>query len=128
MTTPGRDHTAGRTHRPLGHQGERDTFRDPWWRSRHNHRDLPRDVADSLARARRTRGWTLREAGNRLGIAHSMIAHLEHAERRPSVALAELLVRGYRLSGREADRLFEVARPWAGRSSPYRTGLFPVDD
>lgn len=93
---------------------ENTTIRGSGWRT------LDRDVAALLRHARRARGWTIRGAGRRLGVAASMICHLEHGERRPSTVLAEILIDGYKMAPADARRLRAVALRGVGRDSPYK--------
>lgn len=95
---------------------------DPWWRSRHAHRDLPPDVAEVLRLARACHGWTKSEASRRTGVSRRMLTLLERGERYPSMVLAEDLITGYGPSHQLATRLREIALPSVGRSSPYRNG------
>ena len=99
---------------------------DPPWRSRSAVRHIPQDVAAALLRGRRSRGWTAADASRAVGVDRRMIVRLESGERRPSAAVAELLIQGYRLGVADAARLRAVAAPMAGRSSPYRSGAVPV--
>jgi len=83
-------------------------------------RTLPDDVAAMLAAARRERGWSLREAARRAGVAAGTIVHLEKGRRAPSIIVAEDIIRAYRLGGLDAGRLRSAAVTDAGRSSPLR--------
>jgi transcriptional regulator with XRE-family HTH domain len=94
---------------------------DPPWRSRHAHRNLPRDVAELLRAARDSHGWTISEASRRTGVSRRMITLLERGERYPSTVLADALIEGYELGQRNAWRLRDIALPNVGRASPYRT-------
>lgn len=93
---------------------------DPPWYSRTAHRHLPDDLAVALRGARCARGWSLTTAAEVTGVSRQMLSHLEHGCRLPSVALAQDLIKTYGLDHRVASRLLEVARPEAGRSSPFR--------
>ena len=63
-------------------------------------RTIGRDVADMLADARHARGWSLREAGRRLGVTAGTIVHREKARRAPSIIVAEDIIDAYD-AGRE---------------------------
>lgn len=93
---------------------------DPPWRSRTAHRHLPPPLPAALRRARLARGWSYRRAASELGVSASALAHLERGDRLPSTVLAELLIAGLRLDAVSAAGLRRVARPNAGRASPYR--------
>jgi len=54
-----------------------------------------------------------------------MISLLERGLRRPSVSLAEALITGYRMDAAGADAVRAIAIDWAGRDSPFRTGVTP---
>ncbi len=90
-------------------------------------RHLPADLAAALRRARHARGWSLTDAAAATGVSRSMISDLERGVRVPSVALAEDLISGYELRGEVVGWLLDAATPYAGRSSPYRTGDTPAD-
>jgi len=98
---------------------------DPWWRSRVEQRDLPPDVAALLTVARQLRGWSVRTAAQQVGCSPTHLGRLERGERVPSVALAWDLAAVLQLGRRDAERLVSVAAPYAGRSSPLRTGVNP---
>lgn len=98
---------------------------DPWWRSRCEQRHLPADVADLLTDARRRHGWSVRAAAQQVGCSPTHLGRLERGERVPSVALAWDLAAVLQLGTRDAERLVSVAAPYAGRSSPLRTGVDP---
>ena len=83
-------------------------------------RTISPDLAEVLAVARRRRGWSLREAGRNIGVAHGTIAHLEHARRAPSAVVARNIVRAYRLTEAEAAMLCAEAVESAGKDSPFR--------
>lgn len=80
---------------------------------------LPVHVAESLRWARADHAWSYRRAGREAGVAHSHVWALEHAQRAPSYAVAEAVIRSYRLTRPEADALLQHAQ-LAGRSSPWR--------
>jgi transcriptional regulator with XRE-family HTH domain len=98
---------------------------DPPWRSRTARRSLAPDVAALLAHARWARSWSLLEASRATGVSATHLANLERGRRVPSLAVAEDLIRAYRLPPGFAERLRAVAAPCAGRSSPYRRGWRP---
>ena len=98
---------------------------DPWWRSRTAHRSCDPHAAAVLRQARAARGWSVSEAARQSGVSRRMIGMLERAERRPSVSTARALIRAYRLTGERADAVRDIAVPWAGRDSPFRTGIEP---
>ena len=50
---------------------------------------------------------------------------LEHAQRRPSVSTAEALISAYRIPAGHAAEVRDIALPFVGRDSPYRTGIEP---
>jgi DNA-binding XRE family transcriptional regulator len=98
---------------------------DPPWRSRTAHRSCDPYAAAVLRKARAARGWSVSEAARRSGVSRRMITLLERAERRPSVSTARDLIRVYQLSGQRADAVRDIAVPFAGRDSPFRTGIEP---
>lgn len=100
---------------------------DPPWRDRTASRHLPAELADSLYEARLARGWSLRRAARETGVSVGMLCHLQAGKRLPSAALAEDLIENLALSPEVASALRAVARPYAGRSSPYRSGVYPLD-
>lgn len=73
-----------------------------------------------LAAARRRRRWSLREAARNIGVAHGMIAHLEHARRAPSATVARKIIRAYQLTEAEAEMLCAEAIDDAGKDSPWK--------
>jgi transcriptional regulator with XRE-family HTH domain len=95
---------------------------DPPWRSRRAHRSLHPHAAAILRTARQARGWSIREAAKRSTISRRMIGMMEAAERVPSTATAELLIKAYQLDGENAAVIRSAGLPNVGRSSPYRTG------
>lgn len=103
--------------------------RDPWWRNRDPVRRIDPDVADMLRAARLRRGWSRAQAAARTGVSLRHVAHLEFADRAPSAAVAIALADGYDLRPEERRALLAVARPHAGRSTPYNTPgpLRPTD-
>lgn len=94
---------------------------DPPWRSRTAHRSCDPRAAAVLAVYRRTHGWTVSEAARQSGVSRRMIGMLEHAQRRPSVAVAEALITAYGIPGGHAEDVRAVALPNVGRDSPYKT-------
>jgi transcriptional regulator with XRE-family HTH domain len=79
----------------------------------------------ALRDARLRRGWTLSRAARETGISRPHLSLLERGLRRPSEAVAEIIITAYRMTPLEAHDLSEIAVPWAGRHSPYRTGVAP---
>ncbi len=78
-------------------------------------------IGAMLARRRRQLGWSYRQAGHRTGISYGMLAMMERGQRAPSIIVATLLARAYRLT--EADTawllsgaLADVGRDWPGRA------------
>lgn len=98
---------------------------DPEWRERVAHRTLPADIVWALQDARHNRGWTQREAAAAVGISLGTVRHFERGDRLPSVATAEDLIATLDLPPDVVHHLRAVARPYAGRSSPYRGGEYP---
>ncbi len=80
---------------------------------------LPPQLAEELRRARVELGLSGREAAMRAGICPAYFSHLERGMRCPSTAVAESLIKALSLPGDTAARLRKVARPDAGRRSPY---------
>lgn len=95
---------------------------DPPWRERTAHRWLSPQLAAALREARLARGWSFRQAARELGVSPAGLHHLEHGVRLPSTVMAEVLIHGLGLDELTARRLRAVARPCAGRSSPFRSG------
>ena len=81
-------------------------------------RTIGQDVADMLADARRDRGWSLRQAGRRVGVTAGTIVHLEKARRAPSISVAEDIIAAYELPDECAEMLRSAAVRDAGRSYP----------
>ncbi len=98
---------------------------DPPWRSRHAHRSLDPRVAAILKHYRQARGWNVSEAARQSGVSRRMIGMLEHAQRRPSESTAEALITAYRIPADHAAEVRDIAIPFVGRDSPYRTGIEP---
>ena len=73
-----------------------------------------------LAAARQARGWSIREAARRAGVAPGTIVHLEKARRAPSIVVAEDIIDAYRLPPGDADWLRSEAVTDAGRALPLR--------
>lgn len=73
-------------------------------------------VASELRNARRRQGLSFRAAAKRTGVSAGNICKLEHSQRAPSYAVAELLIDGLKLEPVAARRLMAEARPYAGRS------------
>ena len=81
---------------------------------------LPAELTDALRIARRSRGWSFRTAGGRLGVDGGHLCAIEHGRRIPSIVIARLLIDGYRLDDRHASWLESLALHGVGRDSPYR--------
>jgi transcriptional regulator with XRE-family HTH domain len=81
-------------------------------------RELSREVAYTLAMARVRRGWTLKQAGERIGCSISSVHAYENGVRVPSVALAGDIARAYSLSQEDTIALMAEAVSNAGRSKP----------
>jgi hypothetical protein len=101
---------------------------DPWWRKRTAHRTSTRAATRALLEGRQRRGWSQLRAEDETGVSHSHISLLERGLRRPSESVAETLISAYQLTGADADAVRGIAVPWAGRDSPYRTGVAPGGD
>lgn len=104
------------------------TSRDPWWRSRTPIRRLDPDVAEMLRDRRRELGLTQPAAARQVGCHPVTIARLERGTRAPSLALATSIAATYRLDDERTRQLLAVARPYSGRSSPYRTKITPPSE
>lgn len=100
---------------------------DPPWRSRTAHRSLDPRVAAILKHYRQSRGWSLSGAARQSGVSRRMIGMLEHGQRRPSVSTAEALIAAYRIRADHAEEVREIAIPYVGRDSPFKTGVAPYD-
>ena len=85
---------------------------------------LDPDAARALVEWRRRRGWSQRRAAREIGTSHGYVQFLERGERCPSVAMAEAIVKAYRVNGWEALHLLDAALPNVGRS--WRTLSDPV--
>jgi transcriptional regulator with XRE-family HTH domain len=81
---------------------------------------LTPETAAMLASARRSRGWSLRQAARQTGVSFGTIGNLETARRAPSTAVALILVSAYRLSHDDSRQLLGESVTDAGRSSPRR--------
>ena len=68
------------------------------------------------AMAESTAGWSYRQAERKTGVSAGHLCRLEHGQRVPSVAVAELLIDQFHLCGPIVDQLLEVAVSDAGRS------------
>jgi transcriptional regulator with XRE-family HTH domain len=82
--------------------------------------EISHGLAAVLRAARRSRGWSLREAARRVGVAHGTIVHLEQGRRAPSAYVAGQLADAYGLAAADAEWLRSEAIPGAGKSSPLR--------
>lgn len=98
---------------------------DPPWRSRTAHRSCDPRAAAVLRYYRQARGWNVSEAARQSGVSRRMIGMLEHAQRRPSVSTAEMLIGAYGITGGHAEDVRAIALPNVGRDSPYKTGREP---
>ncbi len=98
---------------------------DPPWRSRTAHRSCDPRAAGLLKFYRQVRGWSLSEAARQSGVSRRMIGMLEDCQRRPSVSTAEALITAYRISAGHAAEVRDIAIPYVGRDSPYKTGIEP---
>jgi hypothetical protein len=98
---------------------------DPPWRSRIARRTSTPEAMAAFRDARLRRGWSLTRAAAETGVSRPHLSLLERGLRRPSESVAEDLISAYNMTGAEADAVSEVAVPWAGRDSPYRTGVTP---
>ncbi len=94
---------------------------DPPWRSRTAHRSCDPAAAAVLRSARESRSWSISEAARQSGIARRHIGMIEQGQRRPSVTVAEVLIRTYELAEDQADTVRSVALADVGRSSPFRS-------
>jgi hypothetical protein len=100
---------------------------DPPWRQRTARRTSTPEAMAALRNARLRRGWSLTRAAEETGVSRPHLSLLERGLRRPSETVAEIIAAGYRMTPLEADALAEIAVPWAGRDSPFRTGVEPGD-
>jgi ribosome-binding protein aMBF1 (putative translation factor) len=82
---------------------------------REPHRYLAPSIADSLTQARHMRGWSYRKAAQVTGVDAGYLCHLEHGRRVPSVVVVEELVKGYGLTGSDAENLRAVGLAGVGR-------------
>jgi transcriptional regulator with XRE-family HTH domain len=94
----------------------------------YGHRDLDRRVASVLHQARWRHGWSVRVAGERLGLSFSYISMLENAQRVPSVVVAEWLIAGYHLAPTEAELLRSVSLRGVGKDFPKPSLYGPWTD
>jgi transcriptional regulator with XRE-family HTH domain len=67
-------------------------------------------------------------AASEIGISRGYLSLLENGLRRPSSSVAEDLICAYRMTEAEASAVRAIAIPWAGRDSPFRTGVAPGRD
>lgn len=100
---------------------------DPPWRGRTAHRTSTPQAMAALRDGRRRHGWNLTKAAERTGVSRPFISQLESGTRRPSESVARDLITAYGLTGEDYDAVMQIARPLAGRDSPYRTGVAPPD-
>jgi transcriptional regulator with XRE-family HTH domain len=73
-------------------------------------------TASMLAEARRSRGWSLRQAGRAIGCSYESVRLMELRRRVPSVAIALAIARAYELGAEDAGRLLAEAADDAGYS------------
>jgi transcriptional regulator with XRE-family HTH domain len=73
--------------------------------------EIGAELGAKLKAARCRRGWSLRVAGQRVGIAHGYLALLESGVRAPRLAVADRLIEELRLSDDVADRLLAATAP-----------------
>lgn len=95
-----------------GHS-EADHGQHPW---RPGLRYLDPGIAEAVRHGRINRGWSYRQAERKTGVSAGHLCRLEHGQRVPSVAVAELLIDQFHLCGPIVDQLLEVAVSDAGRS------------
>jgi transcriptional regulator with XRE-family HTH domain len=81
-------------------------------RERHS---LTQETATMLAAARKSCGWSLRQAAARVGVRHGFVAMLERGERAPSRVTADALIDAYQLDAAAAALLRSEAVTGAGR-------------
>ena len=98
---------------------------DPPWRGRVARRTSTPEAMAAFRDARLRRGWTLTRAARETGVSRPHLSLLERGLRRPSEAVAEIVIRAYRMTALEAHDVSEISVPWAGRDSPHRTGIAP---
>ncbi|HEX3957842.1 MAG TPA: helix-turn-helix transcriptional regulator [Trebonia sp.] len=98
---------------------------DPPWRGRTARRSSSPEATAAFRDARLRRGWTLTVAAEQSGVSRPHLSLLERGLRRPSESVAEDIIAAYKMTDAEADAVNEIAVPWAGRDSPYRTGDAP---
>ncbi len=99
---------------------------DPAWRSRTARRSSTPEAMAALRDARLSRGWTMTRAARETGVSRPMLSLLERGQRRPSQSLAEDLISSYCLDPGAAEALRDIAIAFAGRDSPYRSGIEPA--
>jgi Helix-turn-helix len=100
---------------------------DPPWRGRTARRTSTPAAMAALRDARLRRGWSISRAAEETGISRPHLSLLERGLRRPSESVAQDIIDGYRMTPFEAGALSEIAVAWAGRDSPFRTGVEPGD-
>lgn len=107
----------GHGEHPEPTQGEHPSAPTHGVRQRHT---LSRDAAVMLATARRRRGWSLRQAAARVGVAFGYVAMLEAGKRAPSRVVADHLVDAYQLDEADAALLRREAVSGVGYDSHQR--------
>ena len=100
---------------------------DPPWRGRTARRTSTPEAMRAFRDARLRRGWTLTRAAEETKVSRPHLSLLERGLRRPSESVAESIIRSYSMTPAEAEAVEFIAVPWAGKDSPYRTGVEPGD-
>lgn len=100
---------------------------DPPWRGRTARRTSTPEAMHAFRNARLRRGWSLTRAAEETKVSRPHLSLLERGLRRPSESVAESIIRAYSMTAAEADAVEFIAVPWAGKDSPYRTGVEPGD-
>jgi transcriptional regulator with XRE-family HTH domain len=80
---------------------------------------------NALRDGRIRRGWSQTRAADETGVSRPHLSLLERGLRRPSSSVAEDLINAYEMTDAEAGAVRAIAVPWAGRDSPFRTGIAP---
>jgi transcriptional regulator with XRE-family HTH domain len=79
----------------------------------------------ALVQGRQRLGWSQTRAASETGISRPHLSLLERGLRRPSASVAETLIGVYDLNEAEAAAVRGIAVKWAGRDSPFVTGVGP---
>jgi len=79
----------------------------------------------ALGRARRSRGWSYRQAAKHTGVAAGHLHAIEHGNRACSLSVAEAIIDAYRLHRNATEVALATDLRYravtdAGRDSPYR--------